>query len=203
MKYYRINSKSIVFYPPDSWYTEFKKDYMCPGYGCYNFHKNILNQKVGADIVVEEKLNKAAMIPVHPGFQVIRKDFLDLFMPEAEDLFYFGAVELEGGKVLDSHVTLIGKKRLPLRGPSKTTFYGICEKCGRYRYHPKYPWYVMEQALTGQAIYESYGLGGLIVNEVLRQRVDKSKWKGIEITELSVELEPKDGIDEMPVDLLV
>ena len=203
MKYYYIASKSIVYYPSDSWYTEFKNEYMCSGHGCYNFHKQILEVKMVPDIIVKEKFNKSAIIPVHPGFEVLRKDFLEIFMPEISNYFYFGKVGIEGGEIVNSFTTLIGKNKLPLRGSKKSKYYRCCTKCSSHIYIPKYPWYVMEQALTGQAIYESYGLGGLIINEELRQRIDKSKWKGIDITELPVVTVPKDGIDELPVDLLV
>ena len=114
-----------------------------------------------------------------------------------------GSVFLSDGTLLDNLITFIGSRRIPLRGSDKSKYRGQCKKCGRYRYIPDYPWYVLEESYFEQPIYQPWGLNGLIVNEELYSRIEKGKWKGIYITKLPVVDEPKDGIDEIPCDLEV
>ena len=78
----------------------------------------------------------------------------------------------------------------------------LCIKCGRYKYIPDYPWYLLEGSLDNRSIYVSWRLSGLIVTEELMERIDRKKFKGIEIFQVPILPEPVQG-DEFDIPLTI
>jgi hypothetical protein len=199
MYLYRVHTKSTRAEADEDWLKEFRSKCVCPGLGCKEiFHK--VREK-GIDVYLNDRPAVSAINVVNPGISISRRDFMELFQEEVEKYLITGNVYLKG-KILESHVTFVGPKRLPLRGNiDGTRDFGKCKICGQYRYWPAHPWHILRSSLFDQPLYESYGLGGLVINDQLRARIERGRWKGIYITKLPVLDEPQDGIDNFPVDI--
>jgi len=202
-KLFLIHSKSPVIFPSDQWRQEFKREHICLGYGCSRVLPFVYKKKMGIDIYIDEKPNIAALNIVYPEIDVARRDFLELFEHEVNDYLKTGSVFLSDGTLLDQYITFCGERRLFLRGSDKSQYMGQCKHCGQYRYVPRHPLYILAGSYFEQPIYQPCGPNGLIVNEELCGRIEKGKWKGIYITELPIVDKPKDGVDEIPNDLVV
>ena len=100
-KLFRIYPKSARIFPCDKWYRDFEKAYICSGYGCGRLLPFIYKDKVQLNIYIDEKPNNAALNVVHPGINIARRDFLDLFKYEVDEYLQTGSVFLSDGTILD------------------------------------------------------------------------------------------------------
>ena len=161
---------------------------------------NLEERKKGVNLVLRKKPNRATLQKLlPPGIVFASSEFLELFSAEIEEYLEIGRVYLNSGELLDSFCSVVGKRRLLIRGQEGSHIKN-CEECGRCRYRTKYPWYISRSDLFGQSIYEAWPEVGLVVDEKLFARIDKVKWKGIYITKLPILDEPKDGINNFPVE---
>jgi hypothetical protein len=110
-----------------------------------------------------------------------------------------GRVFTANGEAIEEFSTLISDQPILLRGGDKSSW-DVCQYCGRFRYAPTGDHYVLRESVTGQPVYQSYPIGGLVVVEELRRRIEPGRWKGIYIEKLSVIDEPRDGIKSFPKD---
>jgi hypothetical protein len=192
---YLVHTKSIC--EVDSvWRDEFSKTHMCPGLGC----GAIIGLKShGVNIWLRDKPDISAVNAIIiPGVNIARCDFLELFADEVQRYLFLGEVFVNG-ILCSNYVTFSGDKPLLIRGGAKSRFYGCCRMCGRIRYSPAYPWYVLKDyLLSDQPVYEAWNAGGLVLNEELKNRIQRGKWKGIYITKLPIIEQPNDGIVDLP-----
>jgi hypothetical protein len=191
----KCDSEEIV--DPD-WLNDFSSQYVCPG--CKNIYNNVRQSSM--DIVLRKRPSVAALDVLPPDINIARRDFMDLFFPEASRFLKIGKVIFKDGTILNDFVTFSGDRRIPLRGDSGSRLNDTCTLCGYIRYWPQYPWYVLSKDYFEQPIYESWSLNGLVVSSELKDRIVKGKWKGIYITKLPIIDEPRDGI-ELPDPLIV
>ena len=194
MNFYLIHTKDQSCYPEGIGVKNLSKKRDCSE--CMYVHPDERNS--GLDLVVRKRPKKVALNYIYPPSACfVNVEFLSLFSDEINELFNLGKVYLGDGTLLEDYVSFTGKKRTLVRGSEKS-FYRICSECNRIRYHADYPWYILESSIPETSITEGWPKQGFVINQELRGRIDKSKWKGIYISKLPVLEEPKDGIKTFP-----
>jgi hypothetical protein len=183
-KMYRIGPKSSCE-ASHEWANEFRLANKCPE--CKYFKEDF--GKDGVDVYVCERPDVSAVNFVDPVMvYIVRVDFLALFKDEAAKYLKTGHIYHENGKLIESHVTFTGVKKLPIYGGKDSRYYGDCSICGLPKYWPAYPYYVVESDVEDdeKIIYETWSIGGLGISESLQARIDRKKWKGINIIPMRV-----------------
>ena len=195
---YRIHTKSYPCDADELWFKKFREKYTCPG--CRNTYPEA--RKQGIDVWIKKRPNVSAINSINStGISIARRDFMELFYEEVNKYLKIGKVFTSDGILVNDFITFVGVNQLILRGGEKSYFKNTpCQCCGRYRYWPAYPWYILRDNLFDQPLFVSWGLNGLIITEELKSRIEKGKWKGIYITKLPVLDEPRDGIKNFPKD---
>ena len=197
MRLYRIAPKSTCD-PADQWLEDFRAKYACPE--CrFDYTKRRGKQSVNVCLAHQPDASAVNCV-TPPGVGIARRDFLDIFGEEAQDYLQLGGVFFGNGKQLHEFVTFVGTPLLIRGGPEATI--NPCRVCGYLRYWPGWhpPWYVLTCDISGQSVYESYGFShSLIVTQDIRDKIQRVRWKGIEIIELPVLDSPLDGLT-LPTD---
>jgi hypothetical protein len=162
-------------------------------------------RKQGIDIWVDHTPGSPALNFAGPPFVAIaRKDFLEVFQPEASQAFHFGRVLDSDGNPMERYLTYISEKPIAVRGKpyEKSSF---CPKCRRFRYYPIPPpegeQYVLADDIAGGSIFET-NLGDLLLRDKLAARIKGKKWPGIYVGKMPVRSAPIDGLDPFPGDYI-
>lgn len=191
--------------PWDPWLKEFragKQEWWCTESWCWSIKPEYLN--VVRDAYVQWRAGREALSVVYPpGIIVARLEFLRLFEPEAGKWLRYGKVYVQAASEEDGYVTFNADRRIVIRGGRGSSYYGRCHVCGEYKYISQYPFYTLADGYFERPIYVPWPKSGLVVNEELYSRIDRKKWKGIDVFELPIVDEPRDGIDELPRDLVI
>ena len=188
--------------PPDTnWLrNEFNPQHWCSD--CKSIKPN--SKFIPFDVYLDEKPDKSALNSVFlPGIGMGRWEFLELFRDEVHKYLRLGKVYLGDGRLSEDFVTFTADRLLPIRGSKKSSYYGKCPVCKAKGYSAWYPFYVTRASLFDRPIFVPWGDDGLVLTEELMARVDKRKWKGISVFKLPVIDEPRDGVDELPKDLII
>lgn len=124
---------------------------------------------------------------------VARKDFLScLGDKEVAEHLSLGRVFLEDGELLNDWVTFIGNHKIIVRG-TKEAATRNCSICGSQPYFALPPYYLYPAPPPDIAIFDK-GTGGLVVTELLKNRIAIRGWPKLKITQLSVLDAPRDGL---------
>jgi hypothetical protein len=158
-------------------------------------------RKTGVDIWVDHSPGSGALNFAGPPFvRIARRDFMDLFQPDAGEIFHLGRVLDSKGKPMERYLTYVSEKPIAVRGKpyEKSSF---CPECGRFRYYPIPPpegeQYVLADAVASGSIFET-NLGDLLLRDKLAARIKGKKWPGIYVGKMPVRSKPIDGIDPFP-----
>ena len=181
------------------WEKEIDKKYFCSE--CKQY-QDVMHKEV-TDIYLRNNPGKGALnVIFYLGIYFARRDFLELFGEEAAKYLKLGRVFNREGRQLEEYATYTSDIRVLLRGQKKSSHKGICIKCGRYKYIPDHPWYLLEGSLDNRPLYVSWRRSGLIVTEELVKQVDRKKFKGIEIFSVPILPEPVKS-DEVDLPLTI
>ena len=186
-------------------YKQWLREYFIPNYGCVKcLHPRPEYTFSPLDVYLCDKPSKACLNVVFPPWiSIARLEFLELFRDEVQKYLRLGKVYIGDDRLLEDFVTFTADRLLPIRGSRKSLYNGRCDNCGRIRYISEYPFYITRASLFDCPIFVPWGMCGLILTEELMSRVDKCKWKGISIFKLPVIDEPRDGVDDLPKDLII
>jgi hypothetical protein len=192
MYMYRVHTKSSCD-PDEAWLSRFRAHFTCVG--CHRVARRLC--ETGADVYLTHAPDAAAINFVSGTcIDLGRREFLELFADEVQKYLKLGRVFTADAQTCERYATFITEKPLVLRGGAKSR-YRTCEVCGCFCYMADLKWCVLRASLTGQPLYQCTR-GGLVVNEELRGRIERVRWKGIYITKIPVVEKAEDGIDEFP-----
>jgi hypothetical protein len=131
---------------------------------------------------------------------IVQRAFLESFGDSVKSNLTIGSVFLKNGELISDYVACLGKKPIVIRGGVRYSKSRVCGECGSFRYsaYGTPDTYLLKSSLTELMLYQEAASSGLVVNEELRNRIDKKRWKGFTIQKLPVLDEPRDGIENFP-----
>jgi len=182
-----------------AWLRKFRSQNICQE--CNKTFNWVYNNSI--DINLDEHPGTAALNRAcPPAVGIARCDFFELFADVTAGYLETGRVFMRDIQLKD-YCTFTSASRLLIHG-QEDVYSRVCPGCGRHCYWPGTldKWYIPKSSITGQVIYESIIVNGLIITEDLRARIKPGRWKGVLITKLPVIDEARDGIEEIPKSLV-
>jgi hypothetical protein len=150
------------------------------------------DRRSAIDVVLEElPQTRTSGIVAEIGVTVTRADFLAQFRASLDD-FAFGRCLWKSGELIATHVTAYGPRYLVLRGGKQDHYYE-CKSCGTLNcYYSRPNKYLLPCDLYGGAVYQTT-CGTWLFNEETVARIDWSRWSDMELIDIPILDEPREG----------